>query len=297
MLTYSTYSLTHLLTYVCKAIDPPCDPSAAKLVSAVGGSAIITIQIWHQPPDGPTLPQLRAAFLGGGTFTATAEALGTKGFPVSAGARGGMGVGGWGKDSDTGIGPLWGAGAASLLCATHPLIPPFCHPPGEHGRWRVRRAGRTHVRGMFASHSLPRAPPNPLTGLLVRATCAACQVVGGQSSDALTAQLLTESVAGLTNIFFVLDGIWGVVIFWALTSRGKRASLAEGCFARLRRRFPRCGAAVARASCFTRLCASPHVQRCLLYAMPTSESLQACNPATLHLCTSAPLHLCTLDCR
>ena len=94
----------------------------------------VTLKIWHQPPDGPTLPQLRTAFLGGGTFTDTAEGLGTEGFPVSM------------------------------------------------------------IDGAFSR-------PARLTSV----------VVNGQSADSISAQLISESVAGLTNIFFVLDGIWAVV--------------------------------------------------------------------------------------
>ena len=36
-------------------------------------------------------------------------------------------------------------------------------------------------------------------------------VINGQSADSISAQLISESVAGLTNIFFVLDGIRAVV--------------------------------------------------------------------------------------
>lgn len=45
-------------------------------------------------------------------------------------------------------------------------------------------------------------------------------IIGALSADALTAKLVSETFAGALNIFFALDGTWGLVLLWALTTRG-----------------------------------------------------------------------------
>ena len=59
-------------------------------------------------------------------------------------------------------------------------------------------------------------------------------IMGGLSAGALNSELVGEALAGATNVFFSLDGVWAIVLMWSLTTRGdscqsktKRSRLAK----------------------------------------------------------------------
>ena len=45
-------------------------------------------------------------------------------------------------------------------------------------------------------------------------------IEGGLSAGALNNQLIGEALAGASNVFFSLDGLWACVLMWSLTTRG-----------------------------------------------------------------------------
>ena len=52
-------------------------------------------------------------------------------------------------------------------------------------------------------------------------------IIGALSADALAARLFSETFAGAANLFFALDGVWGAVLLWSITTRGAKCREAS----------------------------------------------------------------------